>query len=36
MTSNTILNVDEIRKGKVGKVVVLVDGMVGTKEDILR
>jgi len=36
MTSNTCLDVDEIREGDVGKVVVLVHRMVGTKEDILR
>jgi len=34
--SNTVLNVEEIRKGDVGEVVVLINGMVGMKEEVLR
>jgi len=36
MTSDTCLNVEEVREGDVGKVVILVDRVVGTKEDVLR
>jgi len=36
MTSDTILNVDEVGKGEVGEVVILVDRMVGAKEHVLR
>jgi len=35
MTSNTCLNVEEVGKGDIGKIIILVDSMVGMKEDVL-
>jgi len=35
MTSNVLLDTDKVGKGDVGKVIVLVDSMVGMLMDIL-
>ena len=35
MTSHASLNMEVIGKGQVGEVVVLLDGMVGSMEDLL-
>jgi len=36
MTSDTVLNVDEVRKGEVSEVVIFIDRMVGAKKYVLQ